>query len=105
MSNKEELQHTVSTVVERAIAEQVDLDRLHLTRIEPGTALIDDLGLDSVDLFTVVYDIEVALNRKLPISQWLAQYGGGEGTAAFTMAALVQHIVDFMLQPATEETA
>lgn len=105
MNNNEELQRTVSTVVERAIAEQVDMDRLHLTHIEPGTALIDDLGLDSVDLFTVVYDIEVALNRKLPISAWLAQYGGTEGTAAFTMQALVHHIVEFMQQPVPEETA
>lgn len=103
--NKEELQRTVSTVVERAIGEQVNLERLRLTRIEPGTALIDDLGLDSVDLFTVVYDIEVALNKKLPISQWLAQYAGADGTAAFTMKALVQHIVEFMQQPAIEETA
>jgi acyl carrier protein len=103
--NKEELQRTVSTVVERAIGEQVDLGRLGLTRIEPGTSLIDDLGLDSVDLFTVVYDIEVALNKKLPISGWLAKYGGAGGTAAFTMEALVHHIVEFMQQPSTEETA
>lgn len=101
--NKEELQRTVTAVVERAIGEQINLARLGLERIESGASLIDDLGIDSVDLLTVIYDIEVALKKKLPISEWLGN-ASDAGSAAFTVEALVNHIVDFM-QLAPAETA
>lgn len=101
--NKEELQSTVTAVVERAIGEQINLAQLGLERIEPGASLIDDLGIDSVDLLTVIYDIEVALKKDLPIRDWLDK-ASGTGSAAFTVEALVNHIVDFM-QPAPAETA
>jgi acyl carrier protein len=101
--NKEELQRTVTAVVERAIGEQINLARLGLERIESGASLIDDLDIDSVGLLTMIYDIEDALKKSLPIREWLEKASGG-GSAAFTVEALVNHIVDFM-QPAPAETA
>jgi acyl carrier protein len=101
---REELQRTVSAVVDSAIGEQVNLQRLGLDRIEPGAALIDDLGIDSVDLLTVVYDIEVALGIKLPISAWIEQAANAGGSTAFTVQALVNHIVDLMLHASVKTT-
>lgn len=102
--NNEELQRTVGAVVERAIGDQVNLKKLGLERIEPDASLIDDLGIDSVDLLTVIYDIEVELSIKLPIQEWLKDSGGAAGPAALTVGALVSHIVGF-LQKTPVETA
>jgi acyl carrier protein len=54
------------------IARNCDVERGAIT---PDSHLVDDLGLDSVDLFDLGFSIEDAFDIEVPMEEWSSRLG------------------------------
>ena len=59
---------------------------------------LGDLGLDSLDLLKVAFRIEQALNRRLPVQQWLVEANeGGVPLEEFSVADICNRLTAHQL--------
>lgn len=61
--------------------------------ISPGTQLVGDLSLDSLDILNVIFRIEQRLKRKFPIQEWQTKIDENGGSMEeFSVANLCRWI-------------
>lgn len=73
------------------ISEICGIDRAKIT---PGSHVIDDLGVDSLDFLDVAFAIDKAFSIKLPLEQWTQDVNGGTVPSAryFVLSGLCENI-------------
>jgi acyl carrier protein len=77
--------------VSRIVAEVLMVPRGSVT---PSSALVADLGAESIDFLDLVFRIEELLGRKIPISRWeeftVARLAGADLARAITTSVVVE---------------
>lgn len=77
--------------VSRIVAEVLMVPRGSVT---PSSALVADLGAESIDFLDLVFRVEELLGRKIPISRWeeftIARFTGVDLARAITTAVVVE---------------
>jgi acyl carrier protein len=70
-----------------------DVCNIPADTIVPGVHLLDELGIDSVDMLDVVHEIDRKFAISLPIEDWAAAVSRGEPSAEyFVLDRLVENI-------------
>ncbi len=59
--------HALREEVQRIIAEVLVVS---LPEVQPGKALVRDLGAESLDFLDLVFRLEDVIGRKIPFSRW-----------------------------------
>jgi len=67
---------TFETVAD-IISEICDIPR---ENIAPGSHVIDDLGIDSLDFLDVAFAIDQAFGIKMPLEKWVQEINDGKAT-------------------------
>ena len=67
---------TFETVAD-IISEICDIPR---ENIAPGSHVIDDLGIDSLDFLDVAFTIDQAFGIKMPLEKWVQEINDGKAT-------------------------
>jgi acyl carrier protein len=73
------------------IAETASIPR---EKITPGSHVIDDLGIDSLDFLDIVFALDKEYGINIPFEDWMQKVNAGEAKATdfFIMQALVDQI-------------
>jgi acyl carrier protein len=75
----------LSDVVQQLVA---DVLVISLNEVQPGRALIRDLGAESIDLMDLVFQLEDALDTRIPFTRWQqfveVNLAGRDAAAAIT---------------------
>jgi acyl carrier protein len=59
--------HDLGETVRRVVAEVL---MVPVEKVRPQTALIQELGAESIDFLDLVFRLEEALGRKIPLAHW-----------------------------------
>lgn len=89
---------TEPQVRERVTAIIADVLMVPLADVRPQSAVINDLGAESIDFLDLVFRLEDALGAKIPLARWLeftqARLGGEDPNCALTVALVQDFAVE-----------
>jgi acyl carrier protein len=80
-----------------------DICSIPADTIGPSAHLLDELGVDSVDMLDVVHEIDRKFSISLPLEEWAAAVSRGEASANYFMLdKLVDNIASVRSSAAAE---
>jgi acyl carrier protein len=82
-------------LVQRIVAEVLVVP---LEQVTPGSALVADLGAESIDFLDLVFHLEEALDRRIPFTRWQRYVEERFGTGDLSQAITTSVVRDFVLR-------
>ena len=90
----------LDAVVQRLVA---DVLVVPLEQVTMESALIADLGAESIDFLDLVFQLEEALGKRIPFTSWQRYLEERLGTADLSQTITTEVVRDFALGEATSE--
>lgn len=82
----------IKNTLKKVIVEIVD--EVDISSITQDTHLINDLGIDSLEIIDIIYEINQIFNIKIPVEEWMELVNEGKAKLEdyFVINKLEQHI-------------